>query len=95
MMYEKVALVILFLAALFVAQIFLYRRSKSTPYGLSELTNIKVISRLNLSKTTQLNIITAGSDTLLIVSPKNAPATVMALNVPGEVGAVERQINEV
>ena len=95
MMYEKVALVILFLAALFVAQIFLYRRSKSTPHNLSELNNIKVISRLNLSKTTQLNIITAGSDTLLIVSPKNAPATVMALNVPDEVGAVERHINEV
>ena len=95
MMYEKVALVILFLAALFVVQIFLYRRSKSTSYGLSEPTNIKVISRLNLSKTTQLNIITAGSDTLLIVSPKNAPATVMALNLPDKVSAVERQINEV
>ena len=89
MMYEKVALVILFLAALFVV------RSKSTSYGLSEPTNIKVISRLNLSKTTQLNIITAGSDTLLIVSPKNAPATVMALNLPDKVSVVERQINEV
>ena len=94
MLYEKVALVILFLAALFVVQIFLYKRSKSTSNSLPALHNLKVLSKLNLTKTTQLNIINAGSDTLLIVSSKNAPATVMALNLPGRVDEVERNINE-
>ena len=94
MLYEKVALVILFLAALFVVQIFLYKRSKSTPNSLPALHNLKVLSKLNLTKTTQLNIINAGSDTLLIVSSKNGPATVMALNLPEQVDAVERKINE-
>ena len=94
MLYEKVALVILFLAALFVVQIFLYRRSKSTSNSLPALHNLKILSKLSLSKTTQLNIINAGSDTLLIVSSKNATATVMALNLPGRVDEVERNINE-
>ena len=94
MLYEKVALVILFLAALFVVQIFLHRRSKLTSNSLPALHNLKVLSKLSLSKTTQLNIVNAGSDTLLIVSSKNAPATVMALNLPGRVDEVERNINE-
>lgn len=94
MLYEKIALVILFLAALFVVQIFLYKRSKSTSNSLPAVHNLKLLSKLNLTKTTQLNVINAGSDTLLIVSSKNAPATVMALNLHGKVDEVERKINE-
>ena len=94
MLYEKIALVILFLAALFAVQIFLYKRSKAAPLGMPALHNLKVLSRLNLSRNTQLNIVTAGSDTLLIISSKNAPATVTALNFPDKSNETERQQNE-
>lgn len=95
MLYEKIALVVLFLAVLFAVQLFLYKRYKSKPKSDQFLNGLRVHSRLTLSKTSQLNIVSAGSDTFLIVSSRNAPATVMTLNSLNSTDNSGRQINEV
>ena len=50
MLYEKIALVVLFLAVLFAVQLFLYKRYKSMPKSDQFLNGIRVHSRLTLSK---------------------------------------------
>ena len=50
MTYEKVALVIIFLGVLLAAQIYLYTRSRSNPKMQASIKDLKVVSRLNLSK---------------------------------------------
>lgn len=95
MLYEKIALVVLFLAVLFAVQLFLYKRYKSMPKSDQFLNGIRVHSRLTLSKTSQLNVVSAGSDKFLIVSSRNAPATIMPLNSLNSAENSERQLNEV
>ena len=55
MTYEKIAMVIIFLGVLVAAQIYLYTRSRSNPKMQASIKGLKVISRLNLSKNSQLN----------------------------------------
>jgi flagellar biogenesis protein FliO len=80
MTYEKVALVIIFLGVLLAAQIYLYTRSRSNPKMQASIKGLKVISRLNLSKNSQLNIVNAGEESFLIVCSKNSQAAVVPLN---------------
>ena len=70
MTYEKVALVIIFLGVLLAAQIYLYTRNRSNPKMQTSFKGLKVVSRLNLSKNNQLNIVYAGEDSFLIVCSK-------------------------
>ena len=94
MLYEKIALVILFLAVLFAVQMLLYKRYKSKPNTEAYLNGLKLHSRLSLSKNDQVNIITAGHDKSLIVSSRNAPATILALSTVNGADKSERQVNE-
>ena len=80
MTYEKVALVIIFLGVLLAAQIYLYTRFRSNPKMHASIKGLKVISRLNLSKNSQLNIVNAGEESFLIVCSKNSQAAVVPLN---------------
>ena len=80
MTYEKVALVIIFLGVLLAAQIYLYTRSRSNPKMQASIKGLKVISRLNLSKNSQLNIVNAGEESFLIVCSKNSQAAIVPLN---------------
>ena len=80
MTYEKIAMVIIFLGALLAVQIYLYVRYRSNPKAYKQISGLKVVSRLNLSKTSQLNIVNAGDESFLIVCCKNSSAAVVPLN---------------
>ena len=80
MTYEKVAMVIIFLGVLLAAQVYLYTRSRSNPKMQASIKDLKVVSRLNLSKNSQLNIVNAGEESFLIVCSKNSQAAIVPLN---------------
>ena len=80
MTYEKIALVIIFLGALLAVQIYLYARYRSNPKAYKPISGLKVVSRLNLSRTSQLNIVNAGNESFLIVCCKNSSAAIVPLN---------------
>ena len=80
MTYEKIAMVILFLGALMAVQIFLYVRYRANPKTNKTISGLKVVSRLNLSKTSQLNIVNAGEESFLIVCCKNSSAAIVPLS---------------
>ena len=80
MTYEKIAMVILFLGALMAVQIYLYARYRSNPRTNKTISSLKVVSRLNLSKTSQLNIVNAGEESFLIVCCKNSSAAIVPLS---------------
>ena len=80
MTYEKLAMVIIFLGVLLAAQIYLYTRSRSNPKMQASIKDLKVVSRLNLSKNSQLNIVNAGEESFLIVCTKNSQAAIVPLN---------------
>ena len=80
MTYEKIAMVILFLGALMAVQIYLYVRYRANPKANKSISSLKVVSRLNLSKTSQLNIVNAGEESFLIVCCKNSSAAIVPLN---------------
>ena len=80
MTYEKIAMVIIFLGALLAVQIYLYARYRSNPKAHKSISGLKVVSRLNLSKTSQLNIVNAGDESFLIVCCKNSSAAIVPLN---------------
>ena len=80
MTYEKIAMVILFLGALMAVQIYLYVRYRSNPKTNKTISSLKVVSRINLSKTSQLNIVNAGEESFLIVCSKNSSAAIVPLS---------------
>ncbi len=80
MTYEKIAMVILFLGALMAVQIYLYVRYRSNPKTNKTISSLKVVSRINLSKTSQLNIVNAGEESFLIVCCKNSSAAIVPLS---------------
>ena len=80
MTYEKIAMVILFLGALMAVQIYLYVRYRSNPKTKKTISSLKVVSRLNLSKTSQLNIVNVGEDSFMIVCCKNSSAAIVPLS---------------
>ena len=80
MTYEKIAMVMLFLGALMAVQIYLYVRYRSNPKTNQTISSLKVVSRLNLSKTSQLNIVNAGEESFLIVCCKNSSAAIVPLS---------------
>ena len=80
MTYEKIAMVILFLGALMAVQIYLYVRYRSNPKTNKTISSLKLVSRLNLSKTAQLNIVNAGEESFLIVCCKNSSAAIVPLS---------------
>ena len=80
MTYEKIAMVILFLGALMAVQIYLYVRHRANPKTNKTISSLKVVSRLNLSKTSQLNIVNAGEESFLIVCCKNSSAAIVPLS---------------
>ena len=94
MTYEKVAMVIIFLGVLLAAQIYLYTRSRSTPKMQASIKGLKVVSRLNLSKNSQLNIVNAGDESFLIVCSKNSQAAIVPLNSQKIANNLERYSDE-
>ena len=80
MTYEKIAMVILFLGALMAVQIYLYVRYRSNPKTNKTISSLKLVSSLNLSKTSQLNIVNAGEESFLIVCCKNSSAAIVPLS---------------
>ena len=94
MTYEKIAMVILFLGALMAVQIYLYVRYRSDPKTNKTISSLKVVSRLNLSKTAQLNIVNAGEEAFLIVCCKNSSAAIVPLNSNKIINDVEAYRDE-
>jgi flagellar biogenesis protein FliO len=73
-------MVILFLGALMAVQIYLYVRYRANPKTNKTFSSLKVVSRLNLSKTSQLNIVKADGESFLIVCCKNSSAAIVPLS---------------
>ena len=94
MTYEKIAMVILFLGALMAVQIYLYVRYRANPKTNKTISSLKVVSRLNLSKTAQLNIVNAGEESFLIVCCKNSSAAIVSLNSNKIINDVEAYSDE-
>ena len=95
MTYEKIALVIIFLGALLAVQMYLYARYRSNPKSDKSISGLKVVSRLNLSKTSQLNIVNAGDESFLIVCCKNSSAAIVPLNSKEITNDPERYSDEI
>ena len=94
MTYEKIAMVILFLGALMAVQIYLYVRYRSNPKTNKTISSLKVVSRINLSKTSQLNIVNAGEESFLIVCCKNSSAAIVPLSSNRVANDIEAQSDE-
>ena len=82
MSYEKIALVTIFLGFLISVQVYLYLKRKDKEHSHFPDHGLKVVSRLKLSRSADLDIVSAGSDSFLIVSHKNTQPTVIQLS-PG------------
>ena len=95
MTYEKIAMVILFLGGLLAIQIYLYVRYRSNPKAAKSISGLKVVSRLSLSKTSQLNIVEAGEESFLIVCCKNSSAAIVPLNSKEITTDLERYSDEI
>jgi uncharacterized protein YpmB len=80
MTFEKIAMVIIFLAVLLAVQTYLYTRHRSNPKTQASIKGLKVVSRLSLSKNSQLNIVNAGQESFLVVCSKNSPAAIVPLH---------------
>tara|TARA_B100000900_G_C20096989_1_gene520371 strand:+ start:197 stop:487 length:291 start_codon:yes stop_codon:yes gene_type:complete len=80
MSYEKIALVAIFLGLLIIVQTYLYLKRKDKENSNFPNHGLRVVSRLKLSKTADLDIVSAGSESFLIISNKNTQPTVIQLS---------------
>ena len=80
MNYEKIALVCLFLGILIFVQFYLRKKYKEKLKSEPEARGLKLLSRLNLSRTSHLDLITTGQESFLIITSKNAQSTVVPLS---------------
>jgi hypothetical protein len=60
----------------------------------ASIKGLKVVSRLNLSKNSQLNIVNAGDESFLIVCSKNSQAAIVPLNSQKIANNLERYSDE-
>jgi hypothetical protein len=60
----------------------------------TSIKDLKVVSRLNLSKNSQLNIVNAGDESFLIVCSKNSQAAIVPLNSEKIANNLERYSDE-
>ena len=79
MNYEKIALVCLFLGILIFVQFYLRKKYKEKLNSETTARGLKLLSRLNLSRTSHLDLITTGQESFIITS-KNAQSTVVPLS---------------
>ena len=75
-------------------QIYLYVRYRSNPKTNKTISSLKVVSRINLSKTSQLNIVNAGEESFLIVCCKNSSAAIVPLSSNRVANDIEAQSDE-
>lgn len=80
MNYEKIALVCLFLGILIFVQFYLRKKYKEKLNSEPTARGLKLLSRLNLSRTSHLDLITTGQESFLIITSKNAQSTVVPLS---------------
>jgi len=93
MTYEKIVLVIIFLGVLVAIQLYLYNRYRNNPQKQASITGLRVLSRLALSKNSQVNVVSTGKETFLIVSSKNAPASIITLTPQTATHGVESRFD--
>jgi hypothetical protein len=60
----------------------------------ASIKGLKVVTRLNLSKNSQLNIVNAGEESFLIVCSKNSQAAIVPLNSEKIANNLERYSDE-
>ena len=80
MSYEKIALVAVFLGILIGVQTYLYFRRKDKDNSKFPNHGLRVVSRLKLARNTDLDIISTGAESFLIISNKNTQPTVVQLS---------------
>ena len=95
MTFEKIAMVIIFLAVLLAVQTYLYTRHRSNPKTQASIKGLKVVSRLSLSKNSQLNIVNVGQESFLIVCSKNSPAAIVPLHSDSHTDKLEGYTGDV
>ena len=80
MSYEKIALVAVFLGILISVQTYLYFRRRDKDNSKFPNHGLRVISRLKLAKNTDLDVVSTGAESFLIISNKNTQPTVVQLS---------------
>ena len=95
MTFEKIAMVVIFLAVLLAVQTYLYTRYRSNPKTQASIKGLKVVSRLSLSKTSQLNIVNAGQESFLVICSKNSPAAIVPLHSDSHTDKLEGYTDDV
>ena len=74
---EKIAIVVIFLLALILLQLVIKYRGKVVQASFPKASNINVNARLNLSKTERADLISAGSQSFMVIFTKgNSPSIV-------------------
>ena len=77
---RKIALVAVFLGILISVQTYLYFRRKDKDSSKFPNHGLRVISRLKLAKNTDLDVVSTGAESFLIISNKNTQPTVVQLS---------------
>ena len=74
---EKIAIVVIFLLALILLQLVIKYRGKVVQASFPKASNINVNARLNLSKTERADLISVGSQSIMVIFTKgNSPSIV-------------------
>jgi flagellar biogenesis protein FliO len=81
MAFEKIITVCIFLGVLLVVQLFLYKKYRVSSFKDISVKNLKIISKLSLSKNSELFVILAGGESFLITVTKNCSPTVTSLSL--------------
>ena len=81
MAFEKIITVCIFLGVLLVVQLLLYKKYRVSSFKDISVKNLKIISKLSLTKNSELFVILAGSESFLITVTKNCSPTVTSLSL--------------
>ena len=94
MFYQNLAIVFCFLSVLVFLKYYLQRRKENTEGLVGDERKIFLTSRLNLSKSSHVDVLKVGSETFLVVFSKSAQPAVMKLENLNFQEPRERAIND-
>ena len=90
MSYEKIALVAVFLGILISVQTYLYFKRKDKDNSKFPNHGLRVISRLKLARNTDLDVVSTGAESFLIISTRISITVVQPSQNISEHGSLMR-----
>jgi len=80
MSYDKIFVVLIFLGLLMAVQLLIYRKSRKFPETAFKAKNLKVLSKITLSRNVEIYVVAAGNEAFLVGSSKNCSPTIKPLH---------------